>query len=158
LNNPEIVIEKLADMHIEGCYELIKELALYEKAPEEVALTLAQFREDAKTQKFEAWVACKGNLVVGMALYYHIYSTWKGASIHLEDLIVQPNFRRLGIGRLLFEKTMDTARSCGAGRMQWQVLDWNEPAIAFYKKYPAQFDGEWINVKISKEDLRNKPQ
>lgn len=158
MNNPEIVIEKLADTHIEGCYQLIKELAIYEKAPEEVALTMKQFRLDAKAQKFEAWVACKGTLVVGMALYYHIYSTWKGSSIHLEDLIVSPEERRLGIGTLLFEKTIETAREYNAGRMQWQVLDWNEPAISFYKKYPAQFDGEWINVKISKEDLRNKPQ
>lgn len=158
MNIPEIAIVKITEEHMEGCFGLIQELALYEKAPEEVAIDLEQFRADRKANAFDAWVALKDKKVVGMALYYPIYSTWKGQSIHLEDLVVNPEERRNGIGSLLFDKMVDTARELGAGRLQWQVLDWNEPAISFYKKYPCQFDGEWINVKISKQDLHKKPQ
>jgi len=154
LNKSNIIIKSVEQEHLNSCYQLILELAEYERAPEAVILSLEQFKLDFKDKKFGAWVALLDDVVVGMSLYYHIYSTWKGDSLHLEDLIVTPKHRGKGIGKMLLDKTVETAKNMEAGRMQWQVLDWNEPAINFYKNYPAEFDGEWINVKISGEDLQ----
>ncbi len=152
----EIEVRKVEFSHLEGCMKLIHELAEYEKAPHEVELNLAQMQYDFKQKSFEAFVALKNHEVVGMALYYPIYSTWKGRSIHLEDLVVKQSERRKGVGRLLFENVMIEAKAQNAGRLQWQVLDWNTPAIEFYKAYPAEFDGKWINVKISNKALQNQ--
>ncbi|HAF36358.1 MAG TPA: GNAT family N-acetyltransferase, partial [Sphingobacterium sp.] len=87
--------------------------------------------------------------IVGISLYYVRYSTWKGRRLYLEDLIVTERMRRLGIGKLLFDKTLAYGKQCGFHGMVWQVLDWNEPAIKFYEKYKANFDAEWINVSIT---------
>jgi ribosomal protein S18 acetylase RimI-like enzyme len=90
-----------------------------------------------------------GNIrVIGMALYYIRYSTWKGSRVYLEDLIVSESFRGKGVGKLLLDALVDRARQEGYSGMMWQVLDWNEPAINFYKKYNARFDDEWVNVHI----------
>ena len=132
---------------------MILELAEYEKAPNEVILSLDQFKDDLDQKRFDAFVCLVDDKLVGMALYYPIYSTWKGHSIHLEDLIVAQDHRRLGLGTLLFNAVVEEAKTQRVGRLQWQVLDWNQSAIDFYKKYPAEFDGEWYNVKISNKDL-----
>ena len=130
--------------------QLIHELAVFEKAPNEVvanAETLLQsgFQEHPL---FVAWVAEKDGLIVGMALCYIRYSTWKGPVLYLEDLIVTESFRGNGIGKALFEKCIAHAKHNNYRRMVWQVLDWNEPAINFYKKFGARFDAGWINVHI----------
>lgn len=130
--------------------DLIKELAVYENAGEQVTNTVAQLIEDGFGSKptFECIVATDKEQIVGFALFYTSYSTWKGNCLYLEDLLVTESRRREGIGALLFEMVLSIAKERGAKRFEWQVLDWNEPAINFYKKYKADLDPSWINGKI----------
>lgn len=130
--------------------ELIKELAEYEKALHEVTLTLEQFIEDGfgKATVWGAFVAEADRKIVGISLYYERYSTWKGRRLYLEDLVVTEAMRGKQIGRKLFEATMEYGKSGNYSGMVFQVLNWNEPAINFYKKYSAKFDDEWFNVSI----------
>lgn len=129
--------------------ELIHGLALYEKAPEQVVNTALDLGIHLFEEKIcEAIVAEKENQIVGFALYYTNYSTWKGKCLYLEDFYVLPELRGEGIGSLLFEEVVSIARSRGVKRMDWQVLEWNEPAINFYKKKAAILDPEWINGRI----------
>ena len=129
---------------------LIKELALYEKAPEQVTVTLAHFEESGFGNHPVWWgfVAELEGVVVGFALYYIRYSTWKGQCLYLEDFLVTESQRGKGIGAKLFELVIQEAKEKGFRRMVWQVLDWNEPAINFYKKYDATLDPEWVNGSI----------
>ena len=131
--------------------ELIKELALYEKAPEQVTVSMEEFVE-AGFGDNPTWGAFVGEFqgqIVAMSLYYVRYSTWKGRRLYLEDLIVTHQMRNKGYGKLLLDHTINYAKQAGYSGMLWQVLDWNEPAINFYKKYKTEFDGEWINVSIN---------
>jgi GNAT superfamily N-acetyltransferase len=135
--------------------ELIAELALFEKAPEEVTVTLAEF-EDAgfgTNPVWKAFVAEVNGFIVGFALYYIRYSTWKGCRMYLEDLIITETYRGHGIGTILIKTLVKEALEKGFSGMLWQVLDWNEPAIGFYKKLNASFDAGWINVSLGKEQL-----
>lgn len=129
--------------------ELITELAVYENAAEQVENTVEQLTEDGfgANPVFECIVA-EEETVVGFALFYTSYSTWKGTCLYLEDLLVTESKRRAGIGKLLFDEVLQVAKDRGAKRFEWQVLDWNEPAINFYKKYNADLDPEWINGKL----------
>ena len=129
---------------------LIKELALYEKAPEQVINTLSMMEKDGFGDQpvFGFVVSEVDGAIVGMAMYYYRYSTWKGKRLYLEDLIVTEKKRGSGIGKLLFEETVNIAKSTNCTGMMWQVLDWNEPAINFYKKYDTQFEEEWINCNL----------
>lgn len=138
--------------------ELIHELALYEKAPEEVTVTLAEF-EDAgfgSNPVWNAFVVESDQLIIGFALYYTRYSTWKGCRLYLEDFIVTESYRGKGIGKLLFERVMKEAQDKNFNGMNWQVLDWNEPAINFYKKYEARLEADWLNASFSKEQIQNQ--
>jgi len=137
--------------------ELVHELALFEKAPEEVTVTLEEFVEAGFGAKpvWKTFVAEVDGLIVGFALYYIRYSTWKGCRMYLEDLIVTESWRGKGVGKLLFDRLIIEAREMGFNGMSWQVLDWNEPAIKFYKKYEAALDGAWINGSLSKEQIMN---
>ncbi len=130
--------------------ELVKELALYEKAPDEVTVTMAHFEESGfgANPVWWAFVAEEDGFIYGFALYYIRYSTWKGQAMYLEDIVVTEKARGKGIGKLLFDRLIEEAREKGFKRMVWQVLEWNEPAINFYKKYNATFDGEWLNGSI----------
>jgi GNAT superfamily N-acetyltransferase len=130
--------------------ELIRELALYEKAPLEVTVSLQHFTESGfGTQPiWWAFVAEQENLIHGFALYYIRYSTWKGQCLYLEDIIVTEKMRGQGIGGQLFERILEEAKERKLVRVIWQVLEWNEPAIRFYKKYNATLDPEWINGAI----------
>lgn len=127
--------------------ELIQELADYEKAPQEVTVTLEHFEESGFGEKpvWWAFVAEMNGKVEGFALYYIRYSTWKGQCLYLEDFLVTEKLRRQGAGKLLFDRVIEEAKERGYNRMVWQVLDWNEPAINFYKKYNATLDPEWVN-------------
>lgn len=149
-------IKTVEKQHLKGCLALINELALYEKAPDEVDITLEVLEEDFGLKRFQAFVAEREGEVLGMALYYPIYSTWKGHSIHLEDLVVLPQHRRRGVGKQLLKAVIEEAKTQNVGRLQWQVLDWNLPAIEFYKQYGAELDGEWINVKLSRKALHKQ--
>lgn len=129
---------------------LIRELALYEKAPEQVTVSLAHFEESGFGSQPVWWalVAEADGVVVGMALYYIRYSTWKGQRMYLEDIVISEPYRANGIGTRLMDELLNVAKEKQFNGMLWQVLDWNEPAIQFYKKYNAHFDEEWINVSI----------
>ncbi len=129
--------------------DLIHGLALYEKAPEQVVNTA----EDLAIHLFEekicdAIVAEKDKQIVGFALYYTNYSTWKGKCLYLEDFYVLPELRGEGIGSLLFDRVVEIAKDRGVKRMDWQVLEWNEPALKFYQKKDAVLDSEWINGRF----------
>ena len=130
--------------------ELIKELALYEKAPQEVTVKPEHFAESGFGEKpvWWAFVAETEARVQGFALYYIRYSTWKGQRMYLEDILVTDEMRRKGIGKLLFDRLIVEGKEKNLNGMIWQVLEWNEPAINFYKKYQASFDPEWINCSI----------
>jgi len=135
--------------------ELINELALFERAPEEVTVTLAEFEEAGFGAKpvWKTYVAEADGLIVGMALYYVRYSTWKGQRLYLEDLIVTESWRGKGAGKLLFNRTVQEAHELGFNGMTWQVLDWNEPAIQFYNTYQAAIEPGWLNASLSKDQL-----
>lgn len=129
--------------------ELIHGLALYEKAPEQVVNTATDLGIHLFEEKIcEAIVAEKDGQIVGFALYYTNYSTWKGKCLYLEDFYVLPELRGEGIGSMLFDEVVEIARKRGVKRMDWQVLEWNEPAINFYKKKDAVLDPEWMNGRL----------
>ncbi len=137
--------------------ELINELALYEKAPEEVTITLSELEEGGFGARpvWKAFVAEIDGLIVGFALYYIRFSTWKGSRLYLEDFYVTETMRGRGIGKLLFDRIVQEAAELGFNGMSWQVLDWNAPALNFYEKYNASIDAGWLNASLSKEQLAN---
>jgi len=135
--------------------ELIQELALFEKAPQEVDVSLAEFEDAGFGNKpvWKAFVAEVDNYIVAFALYYVRYSTWKGRRVYLEDLIVTEDMRGKGIGKLLFDRVVQETKELGFSGMVWQVLDWNQPAIDFYKKYEAGIEAGWLNASLSKKQI-----
>lgn len=146
----EITIRPAVKSDMSAVLALIRELAIYENAEEQVTNTVEQLQEDGFGDQptFNCIVATENNVIIGFAIYYPSYSTWKGNCLYLEDLLVTDSHRRRGVGKLLFDEVLQTAKNKGAKRFEWQVLDWNEPAINFYKKYKADLDEEWINGKI----------
>lgn len=137
--------------------ELINELALYEKAPEEVTVTLAEF-EDAgfgANPVWKAYVAEENNIILGFALFYTRYSTWKGCRLYLEDFLVTEQARGKGIGKILFDKVIEESKTGNYNGMVWQVLDWNEPALNFYQKYKATIESGWLNGSFSTAQIQN---
>ncbi|WP_040298748.1 GNAT family N-acetyltransferase [Arcticibacter svalbardensis] len=150
-----ITIRKALKADCSRLLELVHGLALFEKAPEEVTVTLEEFEEAGfgENPVWNSFVAEINGRVEGFALYYTRFSTWKGCRMYLEDFYVDETLRGQGVGTLLFEATIREAQEKKFNGISWQVLDWNEPAISFYKKYNARFEGEWINVSLSKEQL-----
>ena len=138
-------------------HDLIMELAIYEKAPEEMEVSVTELQRDGfgAQPKFETFLAWEGNQVMGIAFFYEVYSTWKGSSLYLEDLVVSEQHRQKGIGKLLFDAVAKEAASRKHRRMRWQVLDWNEPAIQFYKKLGAEIDEGWYNGTLREEQLKS---
>ena len=131
--------------------ELVHELALYEKAPGEVTVTLEHFTDSGfgPNPVWWAFVVTVDGVVEGFALYYIRYSTWKGQRLYLEDLIVTEKMRGKGLGKLLFDRLLEEVKEKKFSGMVWQVLDWNEPAINFYKRYNASFDAGWVNCAVN---------
>ncbi len=130
--------------------ELVKELADYERAPQEVTVTLEHFEESGFgfAPVWWAFVAETNGRVEGFALWYIRFSTWKGQRMYLEDFLVTEKLRGQGMGKLLFDQLIAEAKAKGFNGIVWQVLEWNEPAINFYKKYKASFDAEWVNCAV----------
>lgn len=151
----DINIRKVKEDDLEQVLELIKELALYEKAPHEVEVTLEQFKNYFNDQLFDAFVAFDGDNLAGIALFYVAYSTWKGKIIYLDDLVITESYRRKGLGDQLFNALVKECNKLKANQLRWHVLDWNTPAINFYKKINADLDPEWIMGKLTREQLLN---
>jgi len=137
--------------------ELIHELADYEKSLDEVTITLEDLEKDGfgDTSYYSFIVAEQNNTIVGLSFYFIRYSTWKGKFLYLEDFIVKEEYRNMGIGHLLFDATINVCKKEDLNGMIWQVLDWNVPAITFYKKYNASISTDWYNGKLSKLQIIN---
>ena len=142
------------DMH--EVLSLIKELAEFEKAPDAVDITVDDLVKDGfnHNPNFKALVAETDGKVVGMALFFIGYSTWKGKMLFLDDLVVKKDWRKKGIGANLLDSVVAYAAEINAKVLKWQVLDWNKPAIDFYESYGVKFDGEWIDCKLYKDQIR----
>ena len=154
----EIKMIKVREAHSLDCpaiFELVKELALFEKAPHEVSVTIEEMMEAGFGVRpvWKAFVAEEDGRIIGFALYYIRYSTWKGNRMYLEDLLVTEKKRGLGIGKILFDAIIQECKDKGFKGIVWQVLDWNTPAINFYNKYSAHLDEEWINCSLSEEQI-----
>jgi GNAT superfamily N-acetyltransferase len=143
----QIRAAKLGDE--QAIFSLIKELALYEKAPEQVSNSAEQLRQDLfKSFICEAIVAEENKEIAGFALFYTAYSTWKGKILYLEDFYVKEKHRNKGIGNMLFEKVVEIAKDKKVKRMDWQVLEWNALAMGFYEKKEAELSSEWVNGRL----------
>ncbi len=152
----KFTIRKGEKKDIPQALSLVKELAAYEKAPNEVSVSIEEMEQagfcDNPVYKF--FVAEIENKIVGISLYYIKYSTWKGKCVFLEDIIVTEDFRKHGIGKQLFDEVVKAAKDLNVRRLEWQVLEWNEPAIKFYEKVNSHFDSEWINCKLTGEQIQ----
>lgn len=147
----EIKIRKAVKEDCPRLMELVHELAEYERAPDQVTVTRQHFEESGfgKNPVWWAFVAEQNGIILGFALYYIRYSTWKGQRMYLEDIIVTQEQRGKGIGKMLMDRLVIEAKEKQFSGMMWQVLEWNEPAINFYKKYKANLDPEWINCSLN---------
>ncbi len=137
--------------------KLIKELAHFENEPDAVIVTVSNLERDGfgETPLFNIFVAEQENEIVGMALFYPRYSTWKGPTIHLEDLIVTKSKRGLNIGSALYKKVIEYGYKKGVKRIEWVVLDWNTPAIEFYKKTGAVVLDDWNTAQMNEQAIKN---
>ena len=133
---------------IPAIFELVKELAIFERALDQVSNNVDKMSRDFKEKLFEFFVAEVDSKIIGLSLYYFRYSTWKGKRLYMEDIIVTEDMRGNGIGKVLFDATVSAAKKTGSTGMMWQVLDWNTSAVGFYRKYGTNFDDEWINCNL----------
>ena len=147
------IIRKAEQKDLPAIHALVRELAIYEKAEHEFVASLEDYQTDFEAGIYEAHVAEVDGKVVGMALYYMTYSTWKGRMLYLEDFVVLGAYRRLGLGQQLFDAYLEEARKQKCRVVKWQVLDWNEPALRFYRKNNAVIEKEWWNGKIFLTEL-----
>ena len=136
---------------------LIKDLAAFENEPYEVEVTISEMQNwgFGKDKIYDFFVMEIDNKIIGLALYYFKYSTWKGKCLFLEDIIVKENVRNKGYGKKLFNAVVEVAKNTEVKRMEWQVLDWNKNAIEFYNKYQANLDSKWINCKLNYSQLQS---
>ena len=150
-----IIIREGKKEDLPAVLSLIIELAIYEKAPNEVTNTLAKLEEDGFGEHpvYGLYVAEEDGKIIGMAIHYVRYSTWKGRMLYLEDIVITEAHRGRGIGHRLFETCMQYAADKNYAGMVWQVLDWNEPAIRFYEKYHAKLDPEWMNGILTRQQI-----
>ena len=150
-----LIIRKGIKNDLPYILELIKELAEYENSLNEVEITLKELEDDGfGTHPYYSFVvAKKNNKLIGMAFYFIRYSTWKGKVLFLEDFIVKKEYRGKGVGAKLFEHTIKIGKDLNVNGMHWQILDWNKPAILFYKKYSATISKEWLNGKLTKKQI-----
>lgn len=149
---------KIRDVHqgdLPSVLQLIQELADFEKATDEVKVTIDELLNDFENNLFNCLVAEENNTIVGIALFYNRYSTWKGKTIHLEDLIVTQSHREKGVGKGLLDAIVAKAKSEKLRRVEWNVLDWNTPAIEFYKKVGANILDDWLVVQLDENGIDN---
>ncbi|MEM9983781.1 MAG: GNAT family N-acetyltransferase [Bacteroidota bacterium] len=151
-------IRKATPEDVPGIFSLVQELAEFEQAADQVETSVKQYLKDGFGERpyFECLVAeWEGAGIVGISLYYYAYSTWKGKMLYLDDLVIREAYRRRGIGRALVDQLVKIGLEENARMMKWQVLDWNEPAIKMYESLGSTFDGEWIDVKIYREQMES---
>ena len=143
-----IHIRRAKEGDIPGIHELVKELATYEHGLHLVTTSPESYLQDFREKVFDAFVAEVDGEIVGMALYFLAFSTWRGRMMYLEDFIVKESMRGQGIGKLLFEAFLEESKKQDVALVKWQVLHWNEPGLNFYRKYPTVMDDEWVDCKI----------
>ena len=152
-----IHIRKGGPEDIPAAFNLVKELAIFEKAPEQVITSEEIYTEDAfggDNPWFEFFVAEDESAgIVGVSIFYFGYSTWKGRMLYLDDLVINEAHRRKGIGKMLLDRLVAYGKEKGVNQMRWQVLDWNTPAIKLYEKVGASIEDEWLDCKLSKEQM-----
>ena len=150
-----MIIRKATKNDMPSVLELIQELATFEKEPDAVVVTVADLVRDGFSENplFQCFVAEEENEIIGMALYYYRYSTWKGKTIHLEDLIVKENKRGTGAGFALYKEIIKQGKAKNVRRIEWNVLDWNTPAIDFYEKSGAKVLGDWRVVHMDDKGI-----
>jgi len=150
----EINVRQATEEDFPAILSLIRELAAYERARGKVTNSVEQMKEEKDL--FRCFVAETGEgEIIGMALYFIAYFTWVGKSLYLEDIYVKESFRKHRVGSALLRKVFEVARAESCKRVRWQVLEWNEPAIAFYRKCGAELDGEWINCNFDERGIAN---
>jgi len=151
----EVLIRKGEKRDLQGMLDLIHELAEFEKAPDAVTNTVADMERDGFSEKpvFRFHVAEYEGKVIGIAVYFVKYSTWKGKGFYLDDIVVTEKFRSKGIGKKLFDEYVKEAKKENAKQLHWQVLDWNKRAIKFYERMNARIEPEWWDCKIDEEEI-----
>ena len=151
------IIRKGIKKDLTSVLRLIKELADYENALDQVTITLDDLEKDGFGSQPCYWflVAEKDDEIIGLSFYWIRYSTWKGKFLFLEDFVIKEEYRRYGIGSKLFEETIKICKQLNLNGMTWQVLDWNDPAIEFYKKFDADISSDWLNGKLTKKQIKN---
>lgn len=152
-----MIIRKGAPADMPAVLALIQELAVFEREPNAVVVTATDLVRDGFQENplFYTFVAEVNGEIVGMALFYYRYSTWKGKTIHLEDLILKENYRKQGIGFDLYQKVIETGSREGVRRIEWNVLDWNTPAINFYEKTGAKILNDWRVVQLDEIGIQD---
>ena len=150
-----MMIRKATEKDMPYVLELIQELATFEKEPDAVVVTVADLIRDGFSEHplFHCYVAEKENTIIGMALFYYRYSTWKGKTIHLEDLIVKADQRGTGAGFALYKEIIKQGKKDKVRRIEWNVLDWNTPAIDFYEKSGAKVLNDWRVVQMDENGI-----
>jgi GNAT superfamily N-acetyltransferase len=153
----DIVIREATVGDMPQVRKLVEGLALFEKAPEEVTVSLSEFINDGfgNNPLYKCTVAESNDKIIGFSLYYVAYSTWKGRIVYLDDLFVIEEYRKHGVGKKLIDSVIYYAKEIQANQVRWLVLEWNENAINFYKKLGVAFDAEWIQCKMNKEQIKN---
>jgi GNAT superfamily N-acetyltransferase len=143
-----VQIRKASVADMTDIYNLVHELAVFEKEPNALTTSVAEYEQAFTEKLIDSFVADLDGKIIGIALYYMTFSTWKGKCLYLEDFYVQPSYRKDGIGQLLFDAFLNEAKTLGAVQTKWQVLDWNEVGLNFYKKNNATIEKGWWNGKI----------
>lgn len=145
---PDIILRKAEEQDMVAIYNLVYELAVFEQEPQSVKVEVSDYLHAYREQLFDSFVAVVDDMIVGIALYYMTFSTWKGKCLYLEDFYVKPAFRKMGIGQKLFDAFIQEAKSLEAKQVKWQVLDWNTYALDFYTRNHAVIEKNWWNGKI----------
>ncbi len=144
----EFIIRKATKQDIAAIYNMVYELAVFEKEPEALKIAIKDYEEAFSEKLFDSIVAELDGKIIGIAVFYMTFSTWRGKCLYLEDFYVKPEFRKLGVGQKLFDAYITEAKSKGAKQAKWQVLDWNEVGLNFYNRNNAEIEKNWWNGKL----------